>query len=30
VRDGELYFGSDIYGRDEKLKEAVDTSPEVT
>jgi murein L,D-transpeptidase YcbB/YkuD len=30
VRDGELYFGSDIYGRDEKLKEAVDPSPEVT
>jgi L,D-transpeptidase YcbB len=30
VRDGELYFGSDIYGRDEKLKEAVDSSPEVT
>ncbi|HYD52367.1 MAG TPA: L,D-transpeptidase family protein [Gemmatimonadaceae bacterium] len=23
VRDGELYFGDDIYGRDEKLKEAV-------
>ena len=26
VRDGELYFGKDIYGRDEKLEEAVSTS----
>jgi murein L,D-transpeptidase YcbB/YkuD len=27
TRDGELYFGDDVYGRDEKLKEAV--SPDV-
>ena len=25
TRDGELYFGGDVYGRDEKLKEAVRT-----
>ncbi len=30
VRDGDLYFGSDIYGRDEKLKETVESSPEIT
>jgi murein L,D-transpeptidase YcbB/YkuD len=23
TRDGDLYFGDDVYGRDEKLKEAV-------
>jgi murein L,D-transpeptidase YcbB/YkuD len=26
VRDGELYFGDDVYGRDEKLEEAVRTT----
>jgi murein L,D-transpeptidase YcbB/YkuD len=26
TRDGELYFGDDLYGRDEKLKEAVSTT----
>jgi L,D-transpeptidase YcbB len=26
MRDGQLYFGTDIYGRDEKLKEAVSTA----
>jgi murein L,D-transpeptidase YcbB/YkuD len=26
TRDGELYFGDDVYGRDEKLKEAVSTT----
>lgn len=26
TRDGELYFGGDVYGRDEKLKEAVSTT----
>jgi murein L,D-transpeptidase YcbB/YkuD len=26
VRDGQLYFGDDVYGRDEKLKEAVSTT----
>jgi L,D-transpeptidase YcbB len=26
VRDGQLYFGQDIYGRDEQLKEAVSTT----
>ena len=26
VRDGELYFGDDVYGRDEKLEEAVSTT----
>jgi L,D-transpeptidase YcbB len=26
VRDGQLYFGDDIYGRDEQLKEAVSTA----
>jgi murein L,D-transpeptidase YcbB/YkuD len=25
VRDGQIYFGTDVYGRDEKLKEAVST-----
>jgi murein L,D-transpeptidase YcbB/YkuD len=26
TRDGELYFGGDVYGRDEELKEAVSTA----
>jgi murein L,D-transpeptidase YcbB/YkuD len=26
IRDGQLYFGDDIYGRDEKLKDAVSTT----
>jgi L,D-transpeptidase YcbB len=29
VRDGELYFGKDIYGRDEKLEEAVSTTASI-